>query len=178
MFAPVLLLAALSASDVYTLYELGPPETHSFAIVYDFAQTREGERFLLNPVRAGSTASKERVVDRSTGKELKWELVEERGNSYVKVHLPGPVAKNGETRVRIYKTYTDAPSYFEKDGLLVFDRPFGVKRNTVVLPAGYELTGSAAPGIVSSGADGRIHISFYNDRDDQMPVKITARRMK
>ena len=97
---------------------------------------------------------------------------------FLKVHLPGPVPKNGETRIRILKTYTDAPSYYvSSSGNLVFDRPLWIKRNTVVLPAGWELIGCASPGIVSTQADGRVRVSFLNDRDDQLPVKIIARRL-
>jgi hypothetical protein len=88
------------------------------------------------------------------------------------------VAKGSETRIRIYKTYTDAASYNEKDGVLVWERPLGIKRNVVILPLGYEVIGSASPGIVSTDAEGRVHLSFLNDRDDQLPVKITARRIK
>ena len=85
--------------------------------------------------------------------------------------------KGGQTRIRIFKTYTDAPSYYVKDGALVFDRPLGIKRNVVILPAGWELTGSASPAILSTDKDGRVRLSFLNDRDDQLPVKITARRL-
>jgi hypothetical protein len=93
------------------------------------------------------------------------------------VKLPGPVPKGGETRIRILKTYTDAASYFVKDGQLVFTRPLGIKRNIVVLPKGWELIECASPGIVSIDADGRVRVSFLNDRDDQLPVKIVARRL-
>jgi hypothetical protein len=191
----MVLLLALAvpaiASDEFTLYELLPPETHQFAITYDVTQTHEGAQYFLNPVRPGSTATKERVIDRSTGKELQFETVSGKdakaaglmpaetadGTEFIKVRLPGPVPRGGETRIRIFKTYTDAPSYYVKDGQLVFDRPLGIKRNVVVLPAGWELIGSASPAIVSTGADGRIRVSFLNDRDDQLPVKIVARRL-
>jgi len=183
-------LPALAADD-YTLYELLPPDTHQFAITYDVTVTREGAKYFFNPIRPGSTATKERVIERSTGKDLKFETVNgkdakatgevsARANDedlFLKVTLPGPVPHDGQTRIRIFKTYADAPSYYEKEGLLVFDRPLGIKRNTVVLPQGWELVGSASPAIVSSGPDGRIHLSFLNDRDDQLPVKITARRL-
>jgi hypothetical protein len=131
------------------------------------------------------------VIERATGRELKFETVSGKeakatglvsprtsdGAEFIKVTLPGPVPKGGETRIRIYKTYADPASYYLKDGLLIFDRPLGIKRNSVVLPPGWELVGSASPGIVSTQADGRIRISFLNDRDDQLPVKITARRL-
>ena len=167
------------AADELTLYELLPPDTHQFAITYDVTATREGADFFLNPIRPGSTASKERVIERSTGKELAFETVTGKdAKTFLKVHLPAPVPKNGETRIRIFKTYTDAPSYYvNTNGDLIFDRPFGIRRNVVVLPAGWELTGCASPGIVSTQPDGRIRVSFFNDRDDQLPVKITARRL-
>jgi hypothetical protein len=43
-----------------------PPPT--FAIVYDMATTVEGAPFLFNPIRGGSVASHERVIDASAGK--------------------------------------------------------------------------------------------------------------
>jgi hypothetical protein len=190
--ALVLTLSATAfAADEFTLYELLPPETHQFAITYDVTENRAGAQFFFNPIRPGSTASKEKVIERSTGKELEFETVSGKDAKasglvppktaddaqFIKVHLPAPVPKDGETRIRIFKTYTDAPSYYVKEGLLVFERPLGIKRNTVVLPQGWELVGCASPAIVSTGADGRVHVSFLNDRDDQLPVKITARRL-
>ena len=185
------LASAAFAADELTVYELLPPSTHSFDIIYDVTQTREGAAYFFNPIRQGSVATKERVVDRATGKPLEWQVVDGRAAKasglagsrtaddagYLRVKLLQPVAKGAEARIRIYKTYTDPPSYYEKDGGFVFDRPLGIKRNVVVLPAGYELVGSASPGIVSTGPDGRIRISFLNDRDDQLPVRIIGRKL-
>jgi hypothetical protein len=185
------LVAPAAASDEFTLYELLAPESHQFAITYDVTQPREGAQFFFNPIRPGSTASKEQVIERSSGKPLQFEVVSGKeakasglvspetkdDAQFIRVHLPGPVPKGGETRIRIFKTYTDAASYYLKDGQLIFDRPLGIKRNVVVLPKGWELVGCASPAMVSTDADGRIHLSFLNDRDDQLPVKIVARRM-
>lgn len=187
----LLLVIPALASDEFTLYELLPPETHQFAITYDVTVTQEGAQFFFNPIRPGSTASKERIIERSTSKELKFETVSGKeakptglvpaqtkdDAQFIKVYLPAPVPKGGQTRLRIFKTYTDAPSYYVKDGQLIFDRPLGIKRNVVVLPAGWELIGCASPGIVSTDADGHVRVSFVNDRDDQLPVKIIARRL-
>ena len=176
----------LFAADELTVYDLLSPETHEFAIIYDVSATREGAPYYLNPIRRGSVAEKESVVDRATGKPLKFDIVDGKtakkdapeakdDYQFLRVHLLRPVPKGAETRIRIYKTYTDAASYSEKNGSLVWERPLGIKRNVVILPAGYELTGSASPAIVSTDADGRVRLSFLNDRDDQLPVKITAR---
>lgn len=182
----------VAAADDFTVYDLLPPETHQFAIIYDVTVTKEGARYFFNPIRPGSTASKESVTERSTGQDLQFETVTGKDakltgevsaraadtDLFLKVTLPGPVPVGGQTRIRILKTYTDAPSYYEKDGLLVFDRPLGIKRNIVILPPGWELVGSASPAIVSTDPGGRIRLSFLNDRDDQLPVKITGRRVQ
>jgi hypothetical protein len=189
----VLWLAALPAwaADEVTVYDLLAPATHSFDIIYDVTATREGAPYFFNPIRPGSVATKESVIDRATGKPLQFEVVDGKSAKsggfvsartandaqFLRVKLARPVPKGAETRIRIYKTYTDPPSYYEKDGALVFDRPLGIKRNVVILPKGYELVGSASPALVSVEADGRIHLSFLNDRDDQLPVKIVGRKL-
>ncbi len=191
--APLLFLFAISLNaDEFTLYDLQPPESHQFAITYDVSQTREGATLYFNPVRPGSVVSKERVIARATGAELQFEVVSGReaktsglisekaddGAQFIRVHLPAPVPKGGETRIRIIKTYTDAASFTLKDGQLLFTRPLGIKRNVVLLPKGWELVECGSPGIVSTDADGRIRVSFLNDRDDQLPVKIVGRRLR
>ncbi len=47
---------------------------------------------------------------------------------FLKVNLAAPVPKDGEARIRIYKVYEDAPSYFAQGDRLVFDRPLGIRR--------------------------------------------------
>ena len=187
----LLVCTPLLAADEFTLYDLLPPESHQFAITYDVTQDREGAELFFNPIRVGSIATKERVLARATGKELPFEVVsgkvaKESGlvspktaddAQFIRVHLPAAVPKGGETRIRILKTYTDAASYYLKDGNLVFDRPLGIKRNVVLLPKSWEVIECTSPGIVSTDTDGRIRISFVNDRDDQLPVKIVARRL-
>jgi hypothetical protein len=186
-----LLCAPAFAADEFTLYELLPPQSHQFAITYDVTQAREGAELFFNPIRVGSIASNERVIGRASGKELPFEVVSGKDaktsglvpqntpddSQFIRVHLPGPVPKGGQTRIRIIKTYTDAASYYVKDGQLVFERPLGIKRNVVLLPKGWEVVGCGSPGIVSTDSDGRVRISFLNDRDDQLPVKIVARSL-
>ncbi len=187
----LILSTPLFAADEFTLYELLPPQSHQFAITYDVTQAKEGAEWFFNPIRVGSIATKERVIARASGEDLKFEVVSGKeaktsglvspttadDAQFIRVHLPGPVPKGGQTRIRIIKTYTDAKSYDVKDGLLVFERPLGIKRNVVLLPKGWELVGCGSPGIVSTDADGRVRVSFLNDRDDQLPVKLVARSL-
>src|SRR5262252_10995341 len=98
-----LLSMPLVAADEFTLYDLLPPETHQFAITYDVTATREGAQFFFNPIRPGSVATKERVIERSTGKDLQFEVVSGKDAKpsglvspdtkdeaqFIRVHLPG-----------------------------------------------------------------------------------------
>lgn len=187
----VLFLSAIAAlaSDELTIYELLAAESHAFAITYDMSTTAEGSPYLFNPIRRGSVATNERVIDAATGKELKFETISAadaqahglRGrpnaDQYIQVTLAHPVPHNGEARVRIFKTYTDPASYNPDGADLVFQRSFGIKRNVIVLPRGYELIACGAPGIVSMQADGRLRVSFVNDRDDELLVKLRGRKL-
>jgi hypothetical protein len=187
----LVMAAAGRAATELTVYQLLAPSTHAFDIVYDVTVTREGAAYFFNPIRPGSTASKESAIDLATGKPLVFSTVKGReakasggvdantadDAEFLRVTLLKPVPKGAETRIRILKTYTDEPSYHATETGFVFDRPLGITRNVVVLPKGYELTGSRSPGIVSTDADGRIRISFFNDRDDQLPVRIVGRKL-
>lgn len=189
-FLLVLLCGAALASDELTVYELLAPSSHKFAIIYDMSTTAEGSPYLFNQIRRGSVASDERVIDAASGKELKFETVtyevakthglkgRQAADDYLQVTLAHAVPKGGEARVRIFKTYMDAASYSADGKELVFERSFGIKRNEIVLPAGFELIACSAPGIVTTGADGRIRVSFFNDRDDQLLVKLRGRPLK
>lgn len=182
--------ALLLASDELTVYELLAPGTHSFAITYDFYTAQPGAPYLFNPIRRGSVATDERVIDAATGKNLAFQVVtaedarrhglqgKASADSYIQVTLARPVPRGGEARVRIFKTYQDPASYSAEGGEIVFERSLGIKRNVIVLPSGYELIGCAAPGIVSTGADGRVRVSFVNDRDDQLMVKLRGRLLR
>ena len=110
------LAAAALAADELTVYELLPPSTHSFDIIYDVTATREGAPYFFNPIRQGSVASKERVVDRATGSALEWDVVDGKSAKasslvggrtaddaqFLRVKLARPVPKGGESRIRIY----------------------------------------------------------------------------
>jgi hypothetical protein len=88
-----------------------------------------------------------------------------------------PSIKQGQSaRLRITETYTDANRYRLDGGELVWDRAFGRPRNTVVLPAGWTVTASSTPGVISQDPDGRQRLYFENNRNDELQVLIRARR--
>jgi len=62
-------------TDEYTRYELLAPESASFAIRYEVTATTPGAKYFYNPIRKGSVASDESVIDVMTGQPLKFEVV-------------------------------------------------------------------------------------------------------
>lgn len=183
-------LAQNRAEDTYTRYELLAPDTASFRIVYDVTAVSPGARYFFNPIRIGSEASDESVIDMASGKPLTFEVVSgasarESGltnadleGQYIRVTLARPVPEGGEARIRIIKTYRDEKSYFRDNDTIVFDRPLGIARNSVVLPAGYELIGCNIPSQILEEADGRVAISFMNTLPSQAPLVVRARPYK
>ena len=94
--------------------------------------------------------------------------------NYIKVTLARPVPTNGQGRIVIVKTYEDAKSYYVDGKTIVFDRPLGVRRNKVVLPAGYEVVGLTVPSQMLTESDGRIAISFMNNGGGPAPLVMRA----
>jgi hypothetical protein len=76
--------------------------------------------------------------------------------------------------VVILKTYKDPKSYYTEGKTIVFNRPLGVKRNKVVLPAGYEVVGLTVPSQIRTEEDGRIAISFLHAGTGEAPLVLKA----
>jgi len=186
----IVLLSATGAqteTDEYTRYELLAPETASFRIYYELTATTAGAKFLYNPIRKGSVASDESVYDAMTGKPLQFAVVSgaearkdplmakaDADTDYIKVTLARPVPEHGQGRVVILKTYKDPKSYYMDGTTLVFNRPLGIKRNKVVLPAGYELVGCTVASQILTEKDGRIAISFMHAGAGEAPLILRA----
>jgi hypothetical protein len=102
----------------------------------------------------------------------------ERDTDYIRIHLPRAVPpQGGQVRLLIEKTYEDAKSYFRRGDEIVFARSLSIPRNSVVLPAGYELVACDVPSQVLSESDGRIFISFMNAGPSEAPLEIRARKL-
>jgi hypothetical protein len=100
---------------------------------------------------------------------------EDTSEDYIKVYLARAVPPEGQVRLLILKTYKDEKSYHGEDGTIVFNRSLGIPRNSVVLPAGYELVACNVPSQVLTQPDGRIAISFMNGSGTQTPLVVKAK---
>jgi hypothetical protein len=180
--------AKQTETDEYTRYELLAPETASFKILYEVTATMPGAKFFYNPIRKGSAASDEAVFDSMTGAPLSFEVVNgsdarkdplmsdaDTDTNYIKISLARPVPPDGQGRVLILKTYKDAKSYYREGDVIVFNRPLSIKRNKVVLQAGYELVNCNVPSQVLPEPDGRIAISFLNAASGESPLILHAK---
>jgi hypothetical protein len=176
-------------ADEYTRYELLAPDTASFKIFYEVSATAPGAKVFFNPIRKGSIASDEAVYDAMTGEPLHFEVVSgaeagkdplmddaDAAGSYIKIQLARAVPSDGRGRLLIVKTYKDAKSYYRDGDAIVFNRGLGIKRNSVVLPQGYELIGCNVPSQVLPEPDGRIAISFMNPGAGEAPLMLRAKR--
>jgi len=174
-------------ADAYTRYELLAPETASFKIYYEVTATTAGARVYYNPIRKGSAASDESVYDAMLGTPLHFEVVSgaaarhdplmpdaDPDTQYIKVTLARPVPTHGQARLVIVKTYKDQKSYHQDGTAIVFERPLGVKRNKVVLPAGYEVVGLSVPSQILTEKDGRIAVSFLHAGAGEAPLVVRA----
>ena len=177
-------------TDEYTRYELLSPESAQFHILYEVTAIAPGANVFFNPIRKGSVASGEHVTDRMTGEALRFEQVSgeearrtglpdaELDTDYIRIHLPRAVPpQGGQVRLLIEKTYKDPKSYFRQGEEIVFKRSLSIPRNSVVLPAGYELVACNVPSQVLSESDERIFISFMNAGPGEAPLEIRARRL-
>jgi len=179
------------SADTYTRYELLTPESHQFKIYYEVTETRAGARYHFNQIREGSEASDESVIDLATGKALKFEVVSgaqakiDSPNEnfpatahYIKVYLAHAIAAGGEYRIAIIKTYKDDKSYYTEGDQIVLKRPLGIPRDSVVLPAGYEIVSCTVATQVLKEPDGRLKLAFVNPGSGgQLEVTIKARKL-
>jgi hypothetical protein len=181
--------AQQTETDEYTRYELLAPETASFKIYYEVTATTAGAKYFYNPIRKGSVATDESVTDAMTGKPLVFAVVSgeearkdplmpkaDLEGDFIKVTLARPVPEHGQGRVIIIKTYKDPKSYFTDDKGIVFNRPLGIRRNRVVLPPGYEITGLTVPSQIVTEKDGRVGISFMHVGSGEAPLVIHAKK--
>src|SRR5438477_4509537 len=178
------------SADTYTRYELLDPDSHQFKIYYEVTETHAGARYHFNQIREGSEASDESVIDLATGKTLKFEVVSgaqaktDSANEnfpatahYIKVYLGHTIPAGGEYRLAIIKTYKDDKSYYTEGDQIVFKRPLGIPRDSIVLPAGYEIVSCSVATQVLKESDGRLKLAFVNPgKIGRLEVTIRARK--
>ena len=141
--------------DEYVRYELLAPESSRFRVRVDAAVVAAGARVFVLPLDRQSVPTDVSATDVVTGESLAVDVVA----GAVRVQLGRPVPSGGEVRLRVEFTERDRRRFSSDAGSITFTRAPGLTRGSVVLPAGYRVTGCNVPAQVLAMPDGRIMLS-------------------
>jgi hypothetical protein len=157
--------------DVKTLYDLGAPEAHTIKVEQIYSDFRKGDAPPLD-LMTYAPLTDLTVIDLDTAKPL---TTSKKGNATV-VTLDVPIVEEKQSaHLKVTGTLTD-PAFKIVNGTLTFDRTVKGLRNTVLLPAGWEVTSVSQSGTIGS-YQGRAFVAFVNlNAENGYRVVITARR--
>jgi len=157
--------------DIKTLYDLDAPQTGRIAVEQTYSEARKGERARLDSL-AYLPLQDLRIVDLDTGKVLP--PVRTRGATFVTLGVP---IENERQSAHLKITGTlRTPSYAKIGDELVFQRTLRGLRNTILLPAGWELSAVSQSGTIGT-YQGRTFVALINlNAENRYNVTIRARR--
>ena len=157
--------------DVKTLYDLDSPETHSIRVEQIYSDFRKGDKPTVD-LLSYAPLDDLVVMDLDTAKPL---TTAKSGKATV-VKLDVPIVDDRQSaHLQVNGKLTD-PGYKISKDALVFDRPMKGLRNTVLLPAGWEVTSISQSGTVGI-YQGRVFVAFVNlNAENSYRVAITARK--
>jgi hypothetical protein len=152
---PATVPPATTHDDEYVRYELMAPDSARFRVQFTASVVTAGARVYIMPLDRQSLPTDVRATDTATGDTLPVDVVA----GAVRVQLGRPVPAGGEVRVRVEFTERDRRRYSIDGQTVTFVRAPGLSRGSVVLPAGYRVTGCNVPAQILSTPDGRVVIS-------------------
>jgi hypothetical protein len=157
--------------DIKTLYDLDAPESHSIKVEQSYSDYRKGETAKLDSLTYLQLQDL-KVIDLDTAKTLT--PVKEGKSTVVKLEVP-IVDDKQSAHLKITGTVKD-DAYKAEKGDLVFDRTLHGLRNTVLLPAGWEVAGVSQSGTIGL-YQGRAFVALINlNGENSYRVTIHARK--
>lgn len=159
--------------DIKTLYTLDAPETGKVRVEQTYSDTRKGATATINALDYMALTDL-KVVDLDTAKPL----VATRQGKTTTVKLDVPITNDKQSaHLRVSGVIADG-SYKLDKGELVFSHVMKGLRNTVILPAGYEVSAvSQSATIGRTRDDGRIIVALINlNSENSYTVTIRARK--
>ncbi|HEX3744760.1 MAG TPA: hypothetical protein VHW09_12545 [Bryobacteraceae bacterium] len=153
---PPLAYTDMFFDDIKTLYDLGAPETHSIRVEQTYSDYRKGGKARLDSLQY-LALSELKVIDLDTAKPL--DPVKEGKATAVKLAVP-IVDDRQSAHLKIGGTLQDA-AYRVANGVLTFDRTLHGLRNTVLLPAGWDVSGVSQSGVIGT-YQGRSFVALIN----------------
>jgi hypothetical protein len=161
--------------DVKTLYDLGDPQTHRIEVDQSYSDYRKGGTARLDSLDY-LRLKNIKVVDLDTGKALVAATTGVNAGNKFSVALDLPITSDKQSaHLRITGTLEDK-DYSIVNGDLVFNRTLKGLRNTVLLPAGWELSEVSQSGTIGV-FEGRTFVSLINlNSENEYRVRIRARK--
>ena len=160
--------------DIKTLYDLDQPQTSRISIDQTYSDYRKGAVARLDTLQY-LPITRPKAVDLDTGKELA--VAPSGAGGTVKLEVP-ITDERQSVHLRLTGTMTADRGYRLINGELVFDLVLKGLRNTVILPAGWELAHSSQSGTIGT-YQGRTFIAYLNlNAENEFRVVITAQRAK
>jgi hypothetical protein len=158
--------------DIKTLYDLDAPETHSIKVDQSYSDYRKGATARLDSLEYLKLQDL-KVIDLDTANAF---TPKQDGKSTV-IRLDVPITDDKQSaHIKITGVLKD-PAYKAANGELVFDRTLHGLRNTVLLPAGYEVSAVSQSGTIGV-YQGRAFVSLINlNAENNYKVVIRAHKL-
>lgn len=158
--------------DIKTLYDLGAPEGRTFRVEQTYSDYRKGEVAKLDSLKYLALNDLQ-VVDLDTAKRL----TPVQDGAGMSVPLDVPIVNDRQSaHLRVTGTVNDG-TYRVVEGELTFSRTLHGLRNTVLLPAGWEVSAVSQSGTIGRTSEGRAFVALINlNGENQYSVTIKARK--
>jgi hypothetical protein len=158
--------------DIKTLYDLDAPDTHTVKVEQTYSDYRKGPVAKLDSLEYLKLQDL-KVIDLDTAKPF---TPTHAGKSTV-VKLDVPIVNDRQSaHVKITGLLKEPAAYKADGGDLVFDRQLHGLRNTVLLPAGYEVTAVSQSGTIGM-YQGRAFVALINlNSENSYKVVIRAHK--
>jgi hypothetical protein len=159
--------------DVKTLYDLGAPESHTMTVDQSYSDYRRGATATLDAL-SYLALQELKVTDLDTARTL----TPAKTGAKTTVALDVPITSDKQSaHLRITGTLND-PSYTVEGGQLVFSRTMKGLRNTVLLPAGWEVSSVSQSATIGQHL-GRAFVALINlNAENSYTVRIRAARVR
>jgi hypothetical protein len=157
--------------DIKTLYDLGAPETHAIHVEETYSDYRKGDKARLDSLEYLALQDL-KVIDLDTAKPL----APAKEGKAMAVKLEVPIVDDKQSaHLKITGTLEDA-GYKVQNGDLVFERTLHGLRNTVLLPAGWDISAASQSGNIGT-YQGRTFLALINlNGENNYRVTIHARK--
>jgi hypothetical protein len=159
--------------DVKTLYDLGEPRSHGMRVQQIYSDYRKGAKLPLDLLTYAPLTNVS-VLDLDTARPL----ATSKQGSATMVTLEVPIVDDRQSAHLEVTGTLDDPGYKISNDVLTFDRTVKGLRNTILLPAGWDVTSVSQSGTIGM-FQGRAFVALINlNAENSYRVVITARKRR